>query len=154
MPEFKVYFKATLENVAKLAIEEQARHYFSLECTNCGAEHNELYLKPSDEYEHGRGRCNFLMKCAECKRQITVDLLSTTPYEAEHSETWSDFVAFEVRGAVLSGYSLTNGYIVNSAKSSNTYEVDFLEDDDWCEYDDRADASLSILQTHVKVEKQ
>jgi len=62
-------FKADLENITNVSLEESVLFAVKVKCSNC-QESKDVVISPTDEFaiEGSRGTCQFRMKCKMCER--------------------------------------------------------------------------------------
>jgi hypothetical protein len=93
------------------------------------------------------------MKCKFCKRDITVDVVSTKACRALTPEDNGKFVAvivFECRGAVPIEFQPADGWTCQGVKSEKEFSVELHED--WADYDDVANESVGIYNVGYQIE--
>ena len=147
MPTYDLELKAVLENVESIAANENTIWRVKMGCSNC-QEVSPSFIEISSQEEVDvpgtRGTCNCLYTCKGCKRKIQIDVTpkSLTPCTA--SDKWSKLVSFEVRGGKPAEFQPADGFTVVSEGGAVFEDVDLQ--DDFAEYDEKADMAVSIME--------
>jgi hypothetical protein len=138
------------ENIKLLKIEPSSYQWsFSIECSQCQSlQPNDVYFSTYDEVEmqKGHGTANFMMKCKECKKIMTVQILKNSQFtiDCESGNEEAIFACFDCRGCILKKWNPGEGIILQSLNSSEYFEnVDIT--DVWCEYD-KTNTPCSLLE--------
>mmetsp|Transcript_36355 Transcript_36355/g.102433 ORF Transcript_36355/g.102433 Transcript_36355/m.102433 type:complete len:149 (+) Transcript_36355:121-567(+) len=146
MPKFTLNLKADLENLAELIPDEDTRWYLKFRCTHCNEETGKfVYVSKQEEVQHGRGKFNLLYRCSLCKREHTVDVVSTLSYSS--SGQYAPVAVFECRGLEPIEYDPRVGWTAR-AESGRTFECDLA--DDFADYDDDANEPVSVYSIESK----
>jgi hypothetical protein len=146
--------KIISENVQELKIDSDSFIWnFTIECGHCfTVQPNEIYFTINDEVEmqKGHGTANFMMKCKECKKSMTVGInnkSNKSPYiiVCESGNDEGVLSSFECRGCTLKTWIPREG-ITFEAKESGTIFNEIDLSDVWCDYDEKTGMTVSILE--------
>jgi hypothetical protein len=145
------------ENIKFLRIEPSNYQWcFSIECSQCQSlQPNDIYFFTNDEVEmhKGHGTANFMMKCKECKKSMTIQITKTSQFsiDCESGNEEGVFATFDCRGCFLKKWNPGEGIILESLNTSELFEnVDIS--DVWCEYD-KSNTSCSLLEpVYIQIE--
>lgn len=156
MPLFDLLLKATLENVLSIRVSETFNFRVKFSCDGCGdvsEKAQPFSWVDSVDVPGGKGSAKFLAKCKGCGRQYNVDITSTVGdfvYAAEHSGSWQRVATLECRGGVFpSSFEISDGYSI--VGPTETWDDQDLGDD-WAEFDEEGDASVSVLLVEARFE--
>ena len=156
MPVFDLLLKATLESIHTITVDEDFCFRVKFACDGCGdvSEKAQVFSwTDSVEVPGGKGSAKFLAKCKGCSRPYNVDIASTAAdfvYTAEHSGAWRRVASVECRGGVNPvAFEIGDGYKVTGPKAEWCNQD---LGDDWAEFDEEADTSVSILSVESRFE--
>lgn len=160
MVKIELQVKCTLENLTSLKAEgEDFRWYLKLKCLNCGEESKSyvyLTLQESTPLKGGRGEASMVSKCKLCSRDNSMDIMrdSIGEYDADDSDNnkFKRIVCFECRGMEPTDFSPRTGWSAKGAESAAPFAVDLTEGD-WCDYDERAEATVGVYEIEHRFEK-
>lgn len=151
MPSFAIVVDdVDVENVATISGTEETKWHVTLKDT-VGTETRKVWISSDEdiEIEGSRGTANFVMKWKESKRQCNVTL---TAIETWNSDSNDDPLAvFECRNCEIVDWHPADGFAVTSSEGTEFEDVDLS--DDWADYDEEADCSVSISNLAWKIEK-
>lgn len=128
------------ENVKEIRVHrEEFIWYFKIKCSECKTEQpSEIYFKSNDEMEkdNGPGTANFLMKCKNCKKAMSLDFLNKSPLNIDcESEKAGLFASFDCRGCEITKWIPKEGIELIAAETDTIFtDVDIT--DVWMGYDE------------------
>ncbi len=154
MGKCEIQFKADLENVSSLSVPADQDWTVFVKCSLCGEVHdkpvtmNESELLPLPP--KGRTEANFVMKCKLCGRTSSMSIKSVKPYSA--SGEYQTVMTIDGRGFEVARWIPDRfvGAGVNDSGAEYEVEIEDLEDG-WCDFDDRFDLPLSVLDIETRV---
>ncbi|KAI9203239.1 UPF0587 protein C1orf123 [Polychytrium aggregatum] len=158
MPKYNLQFKADVENLTDIKpAGDDYEWLLKIKCTSC-SEVNPALVTVVESESHpipnSRGEANLVMKCKFCKTDGSGSLVSKSikPYNLEHSGNFSTVATFELRNLEVVGWKPSVGFRAIGAESETVFEDIDLQDD-WTEYDEKAQESVSILNIETKASK-
>lgn len=172
MPRFGLTIKAEVENLALITLAQPQDYQFSIrfKCTNCQEDHEkDVVFSASDEYPHasGKGESNIVMKCTFCSSEGSANVLVDTlvpysplglgenddpvkktsskkgPKKATSADGEHVFVEIEARNMAPISWQAFDGWTAKGLESKTTFDNINLEDE-WADYDDKADEAVVI----------
>lgn len=159
MVYFDLIVRIISENITETRINGPCfEWYFNITCTHCKTEQpNEIYFTLKDEIElpSGHGTTNFVMSCKECKRSMTIKIYEKSSFKinCESGNSEETLATFDCRGCELVKWIPREGIEVEAIDTGKVFEnVNIM--DVWCDYDENAQVTCSILeQVQYKIEK-
>jgi len=158
MVKINLKMKAHLEAIEKISSNDPDFQWFlKLKCTNCGEisdKWHDICLSETVSQKGGRGETNFACKCKMCGRENTLDILSDSlkPYTKNDDEKFKAIVTFDCRGIEPVEFSPRAGWVVEAEDSGSIFKNVDLSDD-WVEYDERANRSVTIDELTFEFER-
>ena len=163
MVVFDLIFKIVSENIKEIKVDPETFTWgFCIQCSHCHTEQpNEIYftLQDEEEMQKGHGTANFVMKCKDCKKLMTIAINNKTnknPYtiECTNGNDEATICSFECRGCTILKWVSKSDFIVVSNETETEFEgVDIT--DLWSEYDEKSGLMLNILEPSTyKLEEQ
>lgn len=153
MVRIGLQFKATLENVTDLVPGEDFRWYLKLRCANCGETTQKWNYASSQEQEAvkgSRGMAHLVAKCKLCSRENTLQILEDSIKPYCESEVFQTIVVFECRGIEPVDFDPRGGWSASGIESGLEFNDIDLSQQEWSEYDERAQQPVSILDISYK----
>lgn len=151
MVAFDLMIRLVTDNIKQLTINHETfTWYFFIQCTHCKSNQpNEIYFTSSDQHEmqKGHGVANFLMKCKECKRSMSISINEKSHFKIE-CETGNDegkLASFDCRGCELIKWIPKEGLTFEAVESGYIFE-DVDISDVWCGYDEIAQITCTLLE--------
>lgn len=148
--------KAELESITNLVPKggsdgSEYSFFFKIKCGGCGTvSDKETCVTPSElsDLPKSKGSANLVQKCKFCDKvgNITVIPGRDKPYTLEASES-GKFVpigCFDCRGIESTEFSFRDGWAAEGLSGTKFVDID-LSDGEWSEYDEKAAASVGIL---------
>jgi len=142
------------ENVKEISINPETYNWcFLIQCSDCQNDQpNEIYFSLADEVEmqKGHGTANFLMKCKECKKAMTIAIYNKSnknPYEinCENGNDEGILCGFECRGCVIKNWIPKEGINIEANETGKVFEdIDITSE--WCDYDENNQMTVSLLE--------
>mmetsp|Transcript_2817 Transcript_2817/g.6891 ORF Transcript_2817/g.6891 Transcript_2817/m.6891 type:complete len:158 (-) Transcript_2817:82-555(-) len=155
MVVLKLLMKAEMENVTEVTTGPDFQWFFTIQCGNCSELREGVGITQEEKaaMSGSRGSAHLVQKCKLCSRECSVDVVDKglAPYNAEHAGSFSPICSFECRGCTLVKWEPRGGFSCRGATSGKRFEDIDLQDE-WCDYDEDADAPVSI--SHVEGELQ
>ncbi|CAM6090691.1 unnamed protein product [Calypogeia fissa] len=148
--------KADLENVTNLVPKggsdgTEFTFYFKVKCGNCGSvSDKDSSITASEQYPipKSRGQAHLVQKCKFCENVGNMCLIEGRgkPYNIEDSESsgFGPVACFDCRGIEPVEFSWRDGWSADGLKGTKFEDID-LSDGEWSEYDEKASASVGIL---------
>ncbi|CUG94157.1 Hypothetical protein, putative [Bodo saltans] len=156
MPNFALLIRTKeVENVATVAPIAGRRWGLKLSCASCSeVTPNFVYIDESETVESDGGSANAMFSCKFCKKQISVNVLTKAygTYDCTSAKPMP-VAGFEVRGAEPVEAHLEEGWTVVATESEKEFSEGVNLDDDWVDYDDKGEQSVSILGVEVSFAK-
>lgn len=155
MPSYAVLIQPKeVENVATIAPIPGRRWGLKFRCASCQEQTpNFVYVDEAEVVESDGGSANAMFSCKFCKKQISVNVLPKAYATYEVGPKPGVVAGFEVRGAEPVELHLETGWVVVASESEKAFSDDVNLDDDWVEYDDKGEQSVSILGVNVTFER-
>mmetsp|Transcript_6497 Transcript_6497/g.10624 ORF Transcript_6497/g.10624 Transcript_6497/m.10624 type:complete len:159 (-) Transcript_6497:166-642(-) len=157
MPTYVLSIKAELENVASLLPLNNVMWKFDI--VNASSERKEgVTVCATDELElsGSRGHANFVMKWPGEKHESYIKIVHvkkvTPQYGAEDSGSMKPILGLECRGLEIERWIPGDDFVVESTSGVIFENVDLTEND-WADYDERNDESVSITDLEYRIEK-
>eukprot|EP00033_Pygsuia_biforma_P001789 GCRY01002000.1.p2 GENE.GCRY01002000.1~~GCRY01002000.1.p2 ORF type:complete len:158 (-),score=33.85 GCRY01002000.1:28-501(-) len=156
MVKIAIVWKPELENLESIGPEgEDFRFYLDVRCNHCGEVRSDVFIDESEKHPlmSGRGEANLVMKCKLCQRAHYMDIIkgSVKPYTSE-SSGMEPLVVFECRGMEPVAWYPRNGFVAHAAESSTVFD-DVDLSDEWAEYDEAKDQSVSVMDVPYEFTK-
>lgn len=149
MPFYDLLIQATLESIASISVDDGFNFRVKFQCESCrDTSEKSLVFGWHDEVEvpGGKGIARVLAKCKGCNRQYNVDIISKKSdfnYTLAQSGEWGHVATLECRGgAAPVSFEAGDGFFISGSKTA-WHNQDLSED--WADYDEKADESVSIL---------
>eukprot|EP00002_Diphylleia_rotans_P022993 TRINITY_DN4517_c0_g1_i1.p1 TRINITY_DN4517_c0_g1~~TRINITY_DN4517_c0_g1_i1.p1 ORF type:complete len:159 (+),score=35.67 TRINITY_DN4517_c0_g1_i1:110-586(+) len=150
---------ADLENIASLKVQKDHDYFLKIVCKSCHEEFpNAVSINPQEQVEvpGSRGIANLVIRCKNCQREHSMSVVekSQQSYTEEHAGSFRPMLQVESRGVEIVNWELRDGFYVEISGSGKVFEdVDLHED--WYEYDDVSQASVSVsnIKTQIKTKK-
>ncbi|KAG6556267.1 hypothetical protein Mapa_002208 [Marchantia paleacea] len=148
--------KADLENLTNLnptggSDGSEFTFYFKVKCGGCGSiSEKDSTVTASEQYPipKSRGTAHLVQKCKLCDSVGNISLIEGRgkPYTSEDSEAgkFVPVACFDCRGMEPATFSLRDGWSAEGLSGTKFENID-LTDGEWSEYDERASASVGIL---------
>jgi len=146
--------KVISENAKEISIDEENYNWcFKIECLHCHIEQpNEIYFSSNDEVEmqKGHGTANFIMKCKECKKIMTLGINNRSnknPFvlNIENGNDEGIICGFECRGCKITEWTPKEGINIEAYETEKIFEdVDITNE--WCDYDENSQKTVSLLE--------
>uniref|UniRef100_A0A7S0WYL8 DUF866 domain-containing protein n=1 Tax=Pyramimonas obovata TaxID=1411642 RepID=A0A7S0WYL8_9CHLO len=144
-----LYIKADLENVTNLHAPAHHQWCLTVKQSDGSEERGPVFINEEEEHEltGSKGTAHFILKWEGSKKESYINVVRnmkgvTRPYCAEDSGKEVPIVVFECRGIEPIGWNPEGGYNCESVEGARFEDIDLS--DDWCEYDEKAQASLEI----------
>ena len=156
MPIFVLHLKAELENVAKFWVPEDATWTFDVKQGAGSEERNGIVVDPDEEYDPPNSKAadkkvNFQLKFPGDKQFSSIRIVKAdekgapaTRPQVEDDTGLVPFIAFECRGLEIVRWHPNGPYCVESHSGATHSEVRLDEGDDWCDYDEGSDESMTV----------
>lgn len=98
-----------------------------------------------------RSEVNLAIRCKFCKRDNSVDVVkgSQVAYQGADAGSFQKIASFDCRGVELVDFQMRSGFEAVAAESGTRVEVTF-EGDDFCDYDDAGDQSISVMEPEAR----
>lgn len=157
MPIFHaVMFVDECENIERIAPAPVREWGLRFACSSCSEESpNYMYINENDFFEREGGSHHFVSRCKQCKNFVTVDVLpvptGTGYYSAVDEKAANVIASFEVRGGQPTAMEMNDKWVVVASSGATFTEVDLSED--WCDYDESGQTSVTISGVTVEFEK-
>ena len=150
MPTFVLHAHAEMDNVAKFWVPKE--HMWNLDVKQAaGGETREgVDVDPEEELEVPNAKnatANFMVKFPGDRQVSTlkvVELKHLKPCQTSEDVGGVPIAAFECRGLEPTKWNPTGPYSAESTKGTQYHEVGFKNGEDWCEYDEKSEESLTI----------
>lgn len=164
MPTYVLEFCATMEGIDRIELKED--NLFQLNISDGQGERKDgITLSINDvlEIEGSRGEANYVMKWPGGAQQAYIKIVEIpakkggkdfkSTYTADDSGKWVRFVAMEARGIDIDKWIVTDDFGKAFGATGTVFdEVDLSDaDDGWCDYDEKADASVSINEVQTRI---
>jgi hypothetical protein len=156
MPIFVLWAKAELDGVAKFYPTPGTTWTFDVKQGAGSEERNGVVIDPDEEHEvpNTKGTsCNFLIKFPGDKQHSYAKVLAPDDTSLKkvkiRAQTADDnqmvpLVAFECRGLEPVRWHPVGPYCAETEGGKVYDEVNFVEGDDWCEYDEASETSMTV----------
>lgn len=174
MPLFVAFVKAELEGVASLAPPEDVTWKIDVKHSSGDEVRSGVTICASDEVEltGSKGVANLVLKFADASEQSNCSVVTAFNRDkkkgkkkgggkggddepravtADDSGEWVPIVAFEARGLEVVNLTLGTGDLVVTAEGGRAWDDADLSDD-WAEYDEENEVSVSVMSIETKVE--
>eukprot|EP00940_MAST-03C_sp_MAST-3C-sp2_P002137 g2137.t1 len=141
------------ENVEKIEPSDETMWHLLLVDPNSGDE-RKIVLDPTNEEEidGSRGSANFIMTWKGSKRQCSISIITTAAHNIDSTDDEQPLVVFECRNAEIKACSLSDdSFLVTSTGGYTFSDVDLS--DDWADFDEENDESVSLMGISTKVIK-
>ncbi|KAI1290159.1 UPF0587 protein [Halotydeus destructor] len=148
--------KCNLENITDLKpTGDDFRWHLKFKCSNCGEETPKVVyvcLEEKTRLKGGRGEANLVTKCKFCSRENSIEIIkdSLKPYTFDDNEQFKTVVAFDCRGCEPTEFSFRNGFAASGLESGKPFDDINLEENEWVDYDDKANVSVGIYEASHK----
>ena len=154
--------KAELENVTAFRAPSGMEWCMDLQQSDGDEVREKVVIDPSEtvEMKGGRGTANLTLSFGS-KKEASVSIVDVKdskvalrPYNEEDQGGYVTFAAFECRNCVPIKWHQLRELVCESTEGKSFDGVD-LSEDDWCDYDDENDLSVSIsnLESTFEVHK-
>lgn len=171
MPSFALQFRGALTNVSGLVPAEgvDAALLIPMECTSCHEEHpNPVALEASNvaEMQKSRGVANLVMHCPGCRRENAATFVvskseklgEVSPWSAIDTDgDWATLCTIEFRGmqprtpTIHGLLTDSSSWTCRGTESGTPFtDVQFEEDGEWHDYDDKAGDEVSITEVELR----
>lgn len=157
MPIYSLKIKAELEGIARLSVVDDVMWKFDIQSGDGGETKSGITVSKADvmELDGSKGEANFIVKWPGAKQQAYIKVLDMKAGSGDYTEDKSgQFVTianFECRGLEIVSYLPGADFCVESTGGGKFGEVDLS--DDWADYDEDNDVSVSIMEFESIVEK-
>ncbi|KAJ1435265.1 hypothetical protein B484DRAFT_446138 [Ochromonadaceae sp. CCMP2298] len=157
MPVYLIKLKAELENIKQLIPLTDNTWIFDIQSSDGGDTKESITVCKSDlaPLDGSKGEAHYIMKWPRAKAQSYIKIIDvkgvTGTYTEESSGKWVTVLGLECRGLEIVKWRLGADFIAESAGGHYFEEVDLS--DDWAEYDEESDASVSIMNIETKIER-
>lgn len=167
-----VRIKCELENLTNLVPGEDFTYHFKLVCANCGEVSKRESTLTADEsfstqqkgHKGGHGNSqkdkavtNLIQKCDLCERTGTITVVEGhgKPYTAEDSEKGAlvPIICLDCRGMQPAEFHPGGGWLAEGVESGTKFADIDLSEGEYSEYDEKAAASVGILNFESDVVK-
>ncbi|KAK8900267.1 hypothetical protein M9Y10_002590 [Tritrichomonas musculus] len=144
-----IEFKAETDGVALLTPVSYSSFSYTVKCTQCGAERENISFDDSEkEMQGSRGTANFVMTCKDCKRQCNINYTGNNfNHEAEDYTDWQRVITLECRGCSIENASCNEWNI--RSESDNKYEWNAA--DDFFEYDEDLGRPVTVSELEYQI---
>ncbi|KAJ3041813.1 hypothetical protein HDV00_008703 [Rhizophlyctis rosea] len=160
MPRYELQWKADLEGITDLRPASKSDYdwRFKFKCTKCSETgDNFVTFTASDESAQSgsRGVANLVMKCKFCKAEgsANIEIDTLKPYTIEQTGKFAPLVSLEGRGIEPVEWTAADGFTAEGAESGTKFEDIDLSEGDWTEYDEKAGASVEIMELASQIKK-
>ena len=153
MPFFGLYAKMELENVQKFSVPDDTSWTIDVKQAAGDDMRKDVQFDPADEEEvpnNKGGKATFLVKFEGDKQVSTLRVcpageLKKYPTQAQTADDTAMvlLLACECRGLEPVGWTPVGPYAAE-LDNGKTFEVDFRESNEWCDYDDKSDTSVMV----------
>ncbi|RKP19933.1 hypothetical protein ROZALSC1DRAFT_28526 [Rozella allomycis CSF55] len=153
MPFFDIFLKADYENITTLRLHKDTSLFLSCECQGCREISDSFMALNRNEQTSisgSRGTANLVFKCKSCKKECSVDLVSS--FDVTDDNKPQQFAKLECRGCKPSELSLRDGFEAIS-EAGNTFDDIDLTEGEWYGYDEDAKVPLGITNVEIKINK-
>ena len=154
MPEYHLSIKADLENIAQLMPLEDNLWKFDVE-SQSGERREGITFSRSDEMEMegSKGTAHFIMKWPGEHNQTTIKIVPIKKVDGSYKESgkWIKILALECRGITPIKWIPSVDFSATTTGGFVFGEVDLS--DDWAEYDEENDESVSVMNLESRIEK-
>lgn len=144
------------ENISTIEAVKGRRWGIKLQCSSCNEKTDKfVFVDESEEAEVDGGTCNNVVSCKFCKKQMSTNV-ETKQYGVVDVtlNKPGQVIAFTCRGGEPVEALLEDQWIVTAAQSDKQFTEGVLLDEDWCDYDDKGDQSVSILGATASFERK
>lgn len=147
MPTFAVLLKAELEGIEQITPVEGRSWMLKFNCTKCNTvTPNFVEVDPTETAEVGGGTSNLAFKCKECKSVISATVVPRT--EGGFGAKPGKVVEIDIRGGEPVDLLLDDGWnAVGEGETATAFTGVTL--DDFCDYDEPAETSVTISKPEV-----
>ncbi|GKT32738.1 CXXC motif containing zinc binding protein, eukaryotic like protein [Aduncisulcus paluster] len=126
-----------------------------IKCTSCGHVHDGICIDyhTAIESKRGRGTFNLVMKCKDCKRDMTAVLMNlpSIEYTEENGSDFAKLVGIKTTGCEITGFVLEK-FTGISEGGAPIDEIIIDEDGSFADYIDATDETVSIMEYDTKIE--
>lgn len=150
MPTFVLMARADLEGVSKFAVPEDHVWHFDLKQAAGSEERSGVTIDPEEEQEVPNARnatANLLLKFPGDNHASSLKCVRMPEFTRAQTADDTEMVpiaVFECRGLEPTKWTPTGPYYVEVAGGGTYTEVQFLDGEDWCEYDEKSGSSLTV----------
>jgi hypothetical protein len=154
MVVFNLVLKIISENIKELSVDPESFEWgFNIKCSHCFTEQpNTIYFTSQDqeEMQKGHGSANFIMKCKDCKKQISIAIYNKNvkqPFviNCESGNDEGVLCSFECRGCNLEKWSYKSDFIVEAIESGTIFKNVEISDV-WADYDEKSGNMINLLE--------
>lgn len=154
MPKYLLEWKLETKNVTKIKPQsEDFQWCFDFSCSKCHEVSGSVSFRGIDEVEisNSRGTANLVMKCKFCKSEGTVEIIqkSLQPF-IEDQPGFQALVALECRGFEPSKWFPVDKFTAEGTETLTRFE-DIDLNDDFCDYDEKNQESIEIMNLESRV---
>ncbi|GAA5856384.1 hypothetical protein JCM8547_008717 [Rhodosporidiobolus lusitaniae] len=166
MVKLALQLKATLEAVTDLKpVGEDFTWMVKAQCTSCREEHPSwmgIDATETREIPGSRGEANLVWRCQMCKREHTISFDDSfkrdkAAYSLEDSEDqkFATLAVLECRGCELTQFDPKGIWSAKGAESGTKFEeIEIsLQEPEWVDYDEKAGASVSVMEVETQVKR-
>ncbi|XP_053206956.1 CXXC motif containing zinc binding protein-like [Panonychus citri] len=159
MVKIALKVKANLENVTNLKpANDDFEWTIKIKCNNCNESSDKwhsLTIKETYELKGGRGDAHFVYKCKFCSNQSSILILPETiqSYSDDDSPKLKTMVVFDCRGIEPIEYQPRDGFVCQGIESGRVFSSVEFQDNEWVDYDDKANQSVGIYEFESKFER-
>ncbi|OZJ06913.1 hypothetical protein BZG36_00082 [Bifiguratus adelaidae] len=140
MVKLALEFKADLENVTDLRPAD---------------DNADWYFKDTSDISGSRGSANLVMRCKFCKRESSAqfEVTPTKPYTAEDSGQFAKMIVIECRGLEPVDFKPEGAWAARGAETNTQFQDIDLTEDDWADYDEKAELPVGITEIESRFTK-
>lgn len=109
-----------------------------------------LLRQEQEAVKGSRGKAHIVVKCKLCFRENTLQILEDSIKPYSESEVFQTIVAFECRGIEPVDFDPRGGWNASGVDSGSEFTDVDLSQQEWSEYDERAQQPVSILEISYK----
>ncbi|ORY01020.1 DUF866-domain-containing protein [Basidiobolus meristosporus CBS 931.73] len=160
MVKINLLFKAELVNVTDLRPEsDDYDWHFKIKCNSCHeVDQNWITLNftETSDVSGSRGEAHLVMRCKFCKRESSASFdesQKVRPYTIDDSGSFARLVTLDCRGLEPVEFEPRDGWVCKGAESNTPFQEIDLTDQEWADYDDKANDEVSIMEIEAKFEK-
>ncbi len=150
---YDLIIKLISENASSIKVDSKNYVWsFVIQCGKCFQNQpNEIHFSLSDSVETDKdfNKVNFFMKCKECKSPFTINVLPNSSFKVDlpNGNDSGVLSSFECRGVSLVSFKPNDDLIIEGIDSGFEFNSDLTTET--CEYDDRANLMINILEPAV-----